>query len=76
MYRRSSQLKSQLMYTALRPILITNHEPPYPKFVRIKMISLPIKYAVLPPPPPPPLQEGGAFRQKIYIHVLHLDLQS
>ena len=48
MCRRSSQLKSQLMYSALRPMLITNHEPPYPMFVRIKMICLPIKYAVLP----------------------------
>ena len=36
------------MYSALRPMLITNHEPPYPMFVRIKMICLPIKYAVLP----------------------------
>ena len=67
---------SQLMYSALRPILIANHEPPNPKFVRIKMISLPIKYAVLPPPPPLYKKGGRAFRQKIYIHVLHLDLQS
>ena len=57
MYRRSSQLKSQLMHCALRPMLITNHESPNPKFVRIKMISLPIKYAVL-----PPYLQGGRSR--------------
>ena len=57
------------MYSALRPILIANHEPPNPKFVRIKMISLPIKYAVL---PPPPWKGGGGVPTKKFTFMCYI----
>lgn len=68
------------MHCALRPILITNHESPYPKFVRTKSISLSKASANAPKFTShhtlfyTPQRGGGWFRQttKIYIHVLHL----
>ena len=71
------------MHCALRPILITNHESPYPKFVRIKSISLSKASANAPKFTShhtlfyTPQRGGGWFRQttKIYIHVLHLQSQ-